>query len=110
MNAFVLQINGKDYRLKLPTRMIVTLEDRIGANPLAIFGNDSIPKVKDLMLIFHAALQPYNHSISLTDAYDLFDAYLEEGHTLPDFVTVIMEIFRASGLIAPVTEEEEVKN
>lgn len=110
MNAYVLQINGKDYRLKLPTRMVVTLEDRLGSNPLAIFDSDGIPKVKDMMLIFHAALQPYNHSISLTDTYDLFDAYLEEGHTLPDFVTVIMEIFRSSGLIASVAEEEEAKN
>lgn len=109
MNTMNLNINGKEYRLKLTTRGMVELEGRLGVNPLAIFGEDRLPKIGDMMLIFHAALQPYNHGISLNDAYSLFDAFLDEGKTLMDFVNVLMDIFRVSGLIGNV-EEDEAKN
>lgn len=110
MNTYNLTINDKEYRLKLTTRSIVDLEDRLGVNPLAVFGEEKLPKVGDMMFIFHAALQQYNHGISLDDAYSLFDAYLENGNNLMDFVNVLMGIFRVSGLIGETQEDAEAKN
>ena len=91
---------GKDYRLRLTTRDIVSLEKRIGCNPLAIFGDgDTLPTITIMVFILHASLQTYEHGLTLDDAYKVFDAWLADGHTMTDFIQVIVDIFKASGLI-----------
>ena len=91
---------GKDYRLRLTTRDIVSLEKRIGCNPLAIFGDgDTLPTITTMVGILHASLQTYEHGLTLDDAYKVFDAWLADGHTMTDFIQVIVDIFKASGLI-----------
>ena len=48
---------NKDYKLKLDTRSIVSLEKKIGCNPLAIFGKgDTIPTVSTMVAVLHASL------------------------------------------------------
>jgi len=49
--------------------------------------------------VLNASLQQYNHGITLNEAYDIFDAYLDDGHAMTDFVPVIIEIYKVSGLI-----------
>lgn len=90
---------NKDYKLRLSTRNTVALEKQLGCNPLSIFGEgDKLPTVTQMVNILYASLQQYNHGISLNDAYDIFDAYLEE-HSATDFIPVILEIYKVSGLI-----------
>ena len=91
---------GKDYRLRLTTRDIVSLEKRIGCNPLSIFGDgDTLPTITTMVAILHASLQTYEHGLTLDDAYKVFDAWLADGHTMTDFIQVIVDIFKTSGLI-----------
>lgn len=91
---------NKDYKLRLNTRGVVALEKQLGCNPLAIFGTgDTIPTVTVMVAILHASLQQYNHGISLNDAYDIFDTWLEDGHSTVDFVNTILEIYKASGIV-----------
>ena len=91
---------NKDYKLKLDTRSIVSLENKIGCNPLAIFGKgDTIPTVSTMVAVLHASLQPYHHGITIDDAYNIFDAYLEDGNSTTDFINVIVEIYKVSGII-----------
>lgn len=90
---------NKDYKLRLNTRNTVALEKQLGCNPLAIFGEgDKLPTVTQMVNILYASMQQYNHGVSLNDAYDIFDAYLEE-HSATDFITVILEIYKVSGLV-----------
>lgn len=92
--------DNKDYKLRLNTRQTVALEKQLGCNPVSIFGNgDTIPTVTQMVNILYCALVPLNHGISLNDAYDIFDAYLEEGHSATDFIPVIINIYKVSGLI-----------
>ena len=101
-----LTAGNKEYRLRLNTRAIVTLERQLGCNPLSIFGDgDTIPSVTTMVAILHASLQPYNHGITMNDACDIFDEYLEE-HQMTDFLQVIIDIYKVSGLI----KDAEVKN
>lgn len=94
------QAGNKEYKLRLSTRAIVAVEKSIGCNPLAIFGaGDTIPTITVMVSILHAALQQYHHGISMNDAYDIFDAYLADGHAMTDFIPVILDIYRESGLI-----------
>ena len=91
---------NKEYKLKLDTKNIVSLENKIGCNPLAIFGKgDTIPTVSTMVAVLHASLQPYHHGITIDDAYNIFDAYLEDGNSTTDFINVIVEIYKVSGII-----------
>ena len=106
MMYHTLEINNKDYKLRLSTKNIVNLEKQLGCNPIAIFGDgDRIPTITEMVQIFYAALQQLHHGINLNDAYDIFDEYLSE-HSATEFIPVILEIYRASGLIGKETEEK----
>ena len=103
------EAGNKTYQLRLNTRTVVNLEKQLGCNPLAIFGSgDTIPTVTVMVNVLYAALQPLNHGITLTDAYDIFDAYLADGHVMTDFIPVIIDVYKVSGLIKD--EEETEKN
>ena len=53
-----------------------------------------------------ASLQQYHHGISLNDAFDIFDAYLDDGHTVDEFIYVVLDIYRESGLIPKENSEK----
>ena len=113
MNFINFEVGNNTYKLRLNTRGIVLLEKQVGCNPLNIFGAnyDTVPTITVMVAILHASLQQYNHGITLNDAYDLFDKWLEDGHATTDFLQVIMEIYQASGIVPKDTNEElQVKN
>lgn len=100
---------NKDYKLRLNTRNTVALEKALGCNPLAIFGNgEEIPTITTMVNILFYSLQQLNHSISLDDAYNIFDSYLEDGNSSTDFINVILEIYKVSGIIK--NTDNEIKN
>lgn len=105
-------VKGKEYKLRLSTRGIVLLEKQLRCNPLSIFGDgDTIPTITTMVAILHASMQKYHHNITLNDAYDIFDEWLDDGNATTDFIPVIMDIYKASGIIPKdAEEEEEVKN
>ena len=99
---------NKDYKFRLSTRNTVMLEKQLGCTPLAIFGSgDTIPTITQMVNILYASLIQYNHGITLNDAYDIFDAYLADGNTMTDFIQVIVDIYKTSGLIKTEGTEEE---
>ena len=100
---------NKDYKLRLNTRNVVALEKQLGCNPLAIFGDgDTIPTVTTMVTIFHASLQQYQHGITLNDSYDIFDEWLtEEGNTTVKFVNILLDIYKASGIVPREIETKE---
>lgn len=111
MNYINFEVGNETYKLRLNTRNIVLLEKQLGCNPLSIFGDgNTIPTVTVMVTILHAALQQYNHGINLNDAYDIFDDYLADGHSSVDFIPVILEIYKASGIVPKDSEENKIKN
>ena len=108
MNYVSFTVGDKEYKLRLSTRAVIDLEKKLGCNPLSIFGNgDTIPTITAMIAILHASITQYQHNISLTDTYNIFDEYLME-HSMTDFIPVILDIYKASGLIKQ--EEETEKN
>lgn len=101
------EAGNRNYKLRLSTRNTVMLEKQLGCNPLMIFGGgDRIPTITEMVNVLYASLIQYNHGIDLSKAYDIFDAYLDDGHTVTDFIQVIVEIYKVSGII-PKGEETE---
>lgn len=99
---------NKDYKLRLSTRNTVMLEKQLGCNPLAIFGNgETLPTVTTMVQILYCSLIQYNHGISLDDAYNIFDEYLADGNTATDFITVLLDIYKVSGLIKKDSIDEK---
>lgn len=102
------EAGDKAYKLRLSTRAIVALEKKIGCNPLSIFGVDGeqIPTVTTMVCILHSSLQKYHHDITEAKAMDIFDEWLEEGHTSTEFVNIILDIYKASGIVPKEINEE----
>ena len=98
-------VGEKEYKLRLNIRNTVALERVLGCNPLMIFGaGDRIPTIGEMCSILHFSLQQYQHNISMNDAQDIFE---ECGNTPTDFIQVIIDIYKVSGIIA---NDEEGKN
>lgn len=98
----------KDYKLRLNTRAIVALEKQLGCNPLGIFGDgESIPTVTTMVTVLHASLQTLHHGIGINDAYDIFDAWLEDGNASVDFVHVILDLYKVSGIVPKEVSAEK---
>ena len=107
MIYYDFEAGNKTYKLRLNTRNIVTLERQLNCNPLMVFGDGArIPTVSEMVNILYASLQQFNHGITLEDAYNIFDSYLEDGHTMTDFIPVILEVYKVSGII----KSEQEKN
>lgn len=100
---------NKDYKLRLNTRGVLTLEKKLGCNPLAIFGDGkTIPTLTTMVSVLHASLQHYHHGITEEGACDIFDDFLEDGHSMVDFLAIIVDIYKSAGLIK--NEDENEKN
>ena len=104
---FDFEAGNKAYKLRLTTKAVMALESKIGCNPMMIFGagGNRIPTVTEMIHILHNSLTHFNHGITLNDAMGIFDAWLEDGHTPTDFIAVIVDVYKASGII-PDTKEE----
>ena len=100
MNYIDFEAGNKQYKLRLNIRNTVALEKQLGMNPLSIFGTgETLPTITQMVQILHASLQQYNHGISFIDAGDIFEEWLADGHAITDFLTVILEIYKVSGII-----------
>ena len=98
-----------EYKLRLSIRATVALEKQLGVNPLMIFEDgEKIPTISTMVSILHASLQQYQHGITLDKAYDIFEVWLNDGNTVVDFLPVIIDIYKVSGIIKQ--DEEAEKN
>ena len=101
---------GKEYKLRLATRNIVALEKAIWFNTLSIFGDgEELTSINTMVMILWQSLQKFHHNIGLNEAYDIFDEYLEE-NTMTDFIPVILDIYKVSGIIKNENNETVEKN
>lgn len=106
---FDFEAGNKAYKLRLTTRAVMALEAKIGCNPMMIFGTggNRIPTITEMVNILHNSLTHFNHGITFNDAMNIFDEWLADGHTPTDFIAVIVDVYKVSGIIPNTTEETE---
>ena len=106
-----VNVGNKEYKCRLNAKACVDLEKRLGTNPLNIFAaigsTNEVPKMEDMITIFHASLQCYEHSISIDDTYAIYDSFIDDGKTLMDFIPVVVDIFRVSGFFKEEGTDEK---
>lgn len=91
-------VNGEDYNLKLRTKDIVVLEEKLKENLMSVVIGNGIPKLSTMLLIIHRAMQGQHANIKEEKVYDIFDKYIEEdGTQMSLFTDVILPLMSASG-------------
>lgn len=110
MNYTIIKLASQEYKARLDAKACVSLEERIGTNPvnvLLVTREDKLPKLKDLLMIIHASLQQYQHNVTLDDVYKMWDKELESGSSIDKLLEIIVKIFQDSGLITKDEEPED---
>lgn len=108
-----LKTKNQEYKLRLNVKSLINLEKRLGKNPMSIFmgiKKDELPLMEDMLVIFHESLQNQQHGITIDDVYNIYDEYIEEGNTYVDFISVILDIFKTSGIIKEESKGRKAKN
>ena len=91
----VLKINKKDYVLKFTTKALMNLN----AKGITLSSLSSDMENLNLMSLYEAfceGLKFANKDITLDEAYELIDAYYEEGGEVENFFTMILEEYAGS--------------
>lgn len=109
MLYYTWNVKENEYKLRLNAKNTVDLEKYLGANPVTILTNMSknneLPDLDTLLTIISYSMQQFNHGISLNDVYNIYDEYIDDGHNMFELLTVVMEIYKVSGLIPEVDEK-----
>lgn len=98
----IIKIGDKEYKCSLTMKSLVAAEKRIGENPLNMLmavSDGGLPSFEKMMILFHESLQKYQHSITMDEAYDLYDSYVADGNSFAEFMAELINIFKASGII-----------
>lgn len=111
----ILTIDGKDYNLRLTTKTSIALEKALGANPIEILFDmeaGKMPQLSTCVTMLHGMLQAQHHGMSFDKTIDLFDKYVDEGHSMFDLIPVFVEVFQNSGYMGKgeAEETEDEKN
>ncbi|OZV10793.1 hypothetical protein CIW83_18420 [Tissierella sp. P1] len=100
-------VGDKEYKLRLAANQIVNIEKKIGGNLLNIFmEEDKIPSMEELLMVVHGALQKFHHGITLSDTYDIYDDYVENGGTFEDLIELMLDVLEVAGFFKAEQLEE----
>lgn len=110
MMYYTFTVKDTDYKLRLNAKACIDLEKKLGQNPVQILADigetGKVPGLENFITIMHASMAQLNHGISMDKMYEIYDEYVDEGHTMYDLVAVIMEVFKVSGLIPENPDEK----
>ncbi|MEF9840331.1 MAG: DUF6096 family protein [Lachnospiraceae bacterium] len=92
----IWKVKDEEYKLKLTTSTIVSLENKYKCNLLTLI--DGTPSLSVMLDITHKAMNKYHHGIKDKDIIDIYDDYLEQGGSQVSFMTnVFVPIYKVSG-------------
>lgn len=116
-------VQDRDYKARLSAKNCVDLEKKLGTNPLnkllemlmevesaANSGRLKLPSLEVLIIMLHASLQTYEHSITIDKTYDIYDEWTKSGHSMLDLMAFLVEVFEVSGFIPEQVFEQEVES
>lgn len=114
----VFNTGKKEYICKLTTRYLVSIEERLGENPvnaLKIENDEEMPKLLPLLTVLYYSIKSDNPKLNFDDIYDIYDEYCMEGEgNIFALYGFIFDLLRECGLIfseksLDTTEEGEAE-
>lgn len=114
----IMEVDGKEIKLRLNASSTVQVEKQIGKNPINVLmalGKDELPRIDELLTILWGALQPLNKGYTMQKVWELYDKYIAEGHDMMEMMDVIVEVMKVSGFIKnddieEMSEDDDEKN
>lgn len=104
-------VGGTDYKMKLTTDKITTLENKYRMNILRLVTMNDIPPLSTMLTIAQAALLPWQHGMKFEKVKGLYDKWVEEGGNQMDFYSrVLIPILSVSGFFTADQTESIMKN
>lgn len=98
MKAFyILTIGGEEYKLRLTASAIMQIEKKLGQSLFTALENMQDNMIETVTTILWGAMQPLNANFSFEKAADLFDQYIDDGHSIEELMLEIDALFAASG-------------
>ena len=104
-------VGGTDYKMKLTTDKITTLENKYRMNILRLVTMNDIPPLSTMLTIAQAALLPWQHGMKFEKVKALYDKWVEDGGNQMDFYSrVIIPTLSVSGFFTEDQTESIMKN
>lgn len=99
----VWTVGEEDFRLKLSSSELVNLEEKLKCGNLlnVIMNSDNLPPLKTMLTVVSGAMKKFNHGVKESTVYDLYDEWLEEGHSMIEFYSgIFLPVFTVSGFFS----------
>ena len=93
----VWKVENEEYKLRLTASAILAAEKRLGKSIFTALQEMEENLLETVTVVLWAAMQPLNHGITQEQVYALYDAYIDEGHSMEDLLLVVTQLFEASG-------------
>ena len=98
MNKFyTMTVGGEEYKMRLTASAIMQIEKKLGKPLFKALETIQDNMVETVAAILWGAAQTMNHNFSYEKARQLFDDYVDDGHSLEDLMQEINQLFEASG-------------
>ena len=98
MNKFyTMTVNGERYNMRLTAGAIMQIEKQLGKSIFKALETIQDNMVETVTAILWGAMQPLNAGFTMEKATELFDAYIDDGHSFEELMQEINGLFEASG-------------
>lgn len=110
MSYILFKVNMfKEYKLRLTMQNIITLEATFNKDFYSIvmeFISGTVP-LESLLQILKQSMMAYGYVSCDNDVYNIYDEYLEEGHSMQDLYILIFKIIEHAGFFDDSKKAEE---
>ena len=98
MNKFyTLIVGGEEYKMRLTAGAILSIEKKLGKSIFAALEHIQDNMIETVTTIIWAAVQSMNSGFTIDKATELFDKYIDDGHSIEDLIQEINTLFEVSG-------------
>lgn len=94
---YTLTVGGEEYKLRLTASAIMQIEKKLGKSLFSALEGIQNNMIETITAILWGAMQPFNANFPFDKAVGLFDQYIDDGHSVEDFMLEINALFKASG-------------
>lgn len=92
-----MTVNGEEYKLRLTAGAIMQIEKKLGKPIFKVLEDIRENMIESMTTIIWAAIQPFNAGFSQEKAFEFFDKYIDDGHSIEDLMLEINSLFETSG-------------
>ncbi len=98
MNKFyTMTVGGEEYKMRLTASAIMQIEKKLGKPLFKALETIQDNMVETITTILWGAMQPLNAGFTMEKATELFDDYVDEGHSIEELMMEINALFETSG-------------